>query len=490
MWICVAEAEFTGFAESIGELARIKSSSLGTKTSTSADATIRVAEGIRRARLAGEIFVALRDAVSSWPEDGNTAYQVERTSLSWLKATECIRALDDSPHLHGDRTEPNQPSSAASAVRRANPTGTDKQCTHVTQTLQDQNTEKAETSRSYVDKRESGVKGQFDDMSIVRHSVTETDSHTHTHAVAYHLSHDQQIQRWEHRVFKTLRAAIKHNRSLFGHHIKSIHDAFHSIDTKRTGRLDFEEYRRAMRRLDIPLSDEQLREVFELVDEDNDGYIEWREFANEIHRHVRHHRIHHPVPELQPHPEPEPEPEPEPVEPEPEPEPEPVEPEPELEAAEPVTEKETVAAHSADVVSDMDYVPSTLHAAMRRRGGYDRVSWSELLQDAARCGIAVPVGLQRCEENWAWLVAAVDGARCHCIHTERELLPRRHKGENSLYDGVPMSKSRNIRAWEMDSWGRLSISRIQAWEETRQMSANANLQAKRLSKRPLVAPVV
>ena len=144
----------------------------------------------------------------------------------------------------------------------------------------------------------------------------------------------------------------------------------------------------------------------------------------------------------------------------------------------------------ADVMRNVGCVSTTLHAAMRRRGWYDPVSWSELLQDAARCGIAVPESLQRCEENWAWLVAAVDGARCHCIQAQRELLPRRHLGENSLYDGLPMSKSRNLSASEMNSWGRLSISRIQAWEQTRQMSANAKLQAKRLSKRPLVAPVL
>jgi hypothetical protein len=115
------------------------------------------------------------------------------------------------------------------------------------------------------------------------------------------------------------------------------------VEIELQGRLSFAEYQRAMQRLDIPLADAQLRceehaalfpchfqsvrksrvicqdrlgtnteqtephceeevitlsvcvrrEVFDLVDEDQDGFIEWPEFAKEIHRHVRHHEVHH-----------------------------------------------------------------------------------------------------------------------------------------------------------------------------------------------------
>jgi hypothetical protein len=298
------------------------------------------------------------------------------------------------------------------------------------------------------------------------------------------------------------------------------------VEIELQGRLSFAEYQRAMQRLDIPLADAQLRceehaalfpchfqsvrksrvicqdrlgtnteqtephceeevitlsvcvrrEVFDLVDEDQDGFIEWPEFAKEIHRHVRHHEVHHRAsatlpPEPEPEPEPrsklEPEPEPQPQlepqlqpqpqpqsEPEPKPEPEP-EPEPQLEPRQeprsqpPLQLQPQPRSKLPPAPEPAPRLPTSLHASIRHRDGdwYQPHSWAALLQDAARCGISIPTALQPCEENWSWLVAAVDGAECRCALAEREGRPRHMRGENTLWDGLRMSRSQDLRSW-------------------------------------------
>eukprot|EP01043_Picozoa_sp_COSAG02_P075356 COSAG02_NODE_15504_length_1165_cov_1.030019_1_plen_232_part_10 len=88
-------------------------------------------------------------------------------------------------------------------------------------------------------------------------------------------------------MFTAIREALRHRRTLFGHELSDIQSAFEIFDRDRNGRIEFGEYKQAMGRLDVPLSDLQLREVFKLVDADGSGTINYAEFAKQLHRHSR-----------------------------------------------------------------------------------------------------------------------------------------------------------------------------------------------------------
>ena len=68
------------------------------------------------------------------------------------------------------------------------------------------------------------------------------------------------------------------------------------------------------------------------------------------------------------------------------------------------------------------------------------------------------------------------------MQAEREKVARRMQGENTLWDGVPMSGSRCLHGWETATWGRATVGRIQALEETRQNAANVKREAKRKAR--------
>ena len=68
--------------------------------------------------------------------------------------------------------------------------------------------------------------------------------------------------------------------------------------------------------------------------------------------------------------------------------------------------------------------------------------------------IAVPVGIAQCEENWAWLVAAVDGATCHCSEAQRAPRPFRPATDQTLRNGgLATMQSRNLSWQETAIWG-------------------------------------
>ena len=80
-------------------------------------------------------------------------------------------------------------------------------------------------------------------------------------------------------IFRAIGDAMRHHRTVFNHDLGTTHSAFSAFDRDGSGEINVAEFTAAMRRLDIPLSDEQLRQIFETFDASDNGTIEYAEFA-------------------------------------------------------------------------------------------------------------------------------------------------------------------------------------------------------------------
>ena len=70
-----------------------------------------------------------------------------------------------------------------------------------------------------------------------------------------------------------MRNAIKSNRSLGGKTLKSIEGVFKAIDKDGSGDLDHNEFKMAMDRLGLGLSNDQIVQCIEVLDTDGDGEV-------------------------------------------------------------------------------------------------------------------------------------------------------------------------------------------------------------------------
>ena len=84
-------------------------------------------------------------------------------------------------------------------------------------------------------------------------------------------------------IFRAIGDAMRHHRTVFNHDLTTTHSAFSAFDRDRSGEINYDEFEAAMRRLDIPLSDEQLRQIFDTFDANGNETIEYGEFAKELH---------------------------------------------------------------------------------------------------------------------------------------------------------------------------------------------------------------
>ena len=72
---------------------------------------------------------------------------------------------------------------------------------------------------------------------------------------------------------------MKFNKSVFGHEITNIADAFMSFDRKGVGSLGAEELVDALRRLGVVIKRPAARKLIQQLDSDNSGRIEYDEFV-------------------------------------------------------------------------------------------------------------------------------------------------------------------------------------------------------------------
>eukprot|EP00927_Polykrikos_kofoidii_P067300 TRINITY_DN62800_c0_g1_i1.p1 TRINITY_DN62800_c0_g1~~TRINITY_DN62800_c0_g1_i1.p1 ORF type:complete len:1100 (+),score=186.86 TRINITY_DN62800_c0_g1_i1:87-3386(+) len=98
-------------------------------------------------------------------------------------------------------------------------------------------------------------------------------------------------------VVSVLNAAMKAHRSVFSEVIRNAESAFTAFDQDGSGALDAREFKKALKRMGVPLSERQAAEVIEIFDKDGDGMIALDEFTaaleaqnlKQVHEEETHH---------------------------------------------------------------------------------------------------------------------------------------------------------------------------------------------------------
>ena len=60
---------------------------------------------------------------------------------------------------------------------------------------------------------------------------------------------------------------------------KSLEEIFNSMDTDKNGYLSQQEFRHAIRKLNIGVSSQEIDNVMKKIDSNQDGKIDWKEFC-------------------------------------------------------------------------------------------------------------------------------------------------------------------------------------------------------------------
>ena len=79
-------------------------------------------------------------------------------------------------------------------------------------------------------------------------------------------------------VFRQLRFALAGGRTLFGKKIKNLKDLFKVLDKDNGGTVSHDEFKAGLHRLDIGLTKDQVRALLHVVDDDQSGEIDIKEF--------------------------------------------------------------------------------------------------------------------------------------------------------------------------------------------------------------------
>ena len=101
------------------------------------------------------------------------------------------------------------------------------------------------------------------------------------------LTAEQKLERQTKQIGQVVRNAIKSNRSLGGKAMKSIEGVFKAIDKDGSGDLDHDEFKMAMDRLGLGLSNDQIVQCIEVLDKDGDGEVSLEEFMELVKEPVK-----------------------------------------------------------------------------------------------------------------------------------------------------------------------------------------------------------
>ena len=97
----------------------------------------------------------------------------------------------------------------------------------------------------------------------------------HLQRGALHLSAATKTEREVANVFRIIAEQLRGHRTLYGHVMSEPADLFRLIDKDGSESLDYNEFKEALRRMDIGLTLRQIREIVAAVDTDANGTIEF-----------------------------------------------------------------------------------------------------------------------------------------------------------------------------------------------------------------------
>ena len=97
-------------------------------------------------------------------------------------------------------------------------------------------------------------------------------------ALKLELTAEERLERQTAAIGKIIRHAISGNRSLNGKGMANVRSVFDAIDKDGSGELDHDEFRMAMNRLGLGLSEQQVTQCVEVLDTDRDGAVSLDEF--------------------------------------------------------------------------------------------------------------------------------------------------------------------------------------------------------------------
>jgi hypothetical protein len=115
---------------------------------------------------------------------------------------------------------------------------------------------------------------QFDQ----KHEHHINPDHPHAHAARYKFWELEIVDLDIHHVFHRLKKALENTRTLYGEKVKTAKSLFKALDADGDEQVTRLELWEGMQRLDLGLSELQLRTVLHAVDVDNSGTIEYSEF--------------------------------------------------------------------------------------------------------------------------------------------------------------------------------------------------------------------
>ena len=120
------------------------------------------------------------------------------------------------------------------------------------------------------------VKEDLREQPVVPHAA-ETDPETHTQAVTYELDADERVEREAAAVYKVISEAMRDGRRIFSFSLDNVHAIFQAVDADHDGLIDYPEFAEAMHQLDLGLSTQQMKDIFAFTDVDNSGAIDYAE---------------------------------------------------------------------------------------------------------------------------------------------------------------------------------------------------------------------
>jgi len=94
------------------------------------------------------------------------------------------------------------------------------------------------------------------------------------------LSKDEKVAKMVENVFRTIRQHLKSDRKLYGKKLADAAEAFRAMDKDDSGALSEVEFGRALHRMGLGLTQEQVEAVVQFVDVSGDGELDYNEYIS------------------------------------------------------------------------------------------------------------------------------------------------------------------------------------------------------------------